>query len=211
MKKNDVQIGATYLVKVASNLVPVKITREHDSGGWEGTSVKTGKTIRIKTAQRLRKRLADPEHAKAIHKADQENARVRDERAKAEDGMTASERAMAESAPGAKKDAKATKDAKPGPERDTGERGATGAKGETKPMSLLDAAAHLLSLGTGDPMRCKDIVDLAAERGLWKPRDGKTPANTLSAAISREIKVKGEASRFVKAERGKFALAKKGA
>jgi len=54
MKKTDVKIGGTYLVKVASNLVPVKITREHDKGGWEGTSVKTGKTIRIKTAQRLR-------------------------------------------------------------------------------------------------------------------------------------------------------------
>ena len=175
MKKSDVQIGATYLVKVASNLVPVKITHEHDNGGWEGTSVKTGKTIRIKTAQRLRKPLADTGH-------------------------------------GAKSQAKATKDAKPAAERDTGERGATGAKRKTKPMSLLDAAAHLLSLGTGDPMRCKDIVDLAAERGLWTPRDGKTPENTLYAAISREIKVKGAASRFVKAERGKFALAsKKGA
>lgn len=59
MKKNDVQIGATYLIKVASNLVPVKITREHDHGGWEGTSLKTGKTIRIKTAGRLRKLVAD--------------------------------------------------------------------------------------------------------------------------------------------------------
>lgn len=54
MKKTDVKIGGTYMVKVASNLVPVKITREHDKGGWEGTSVKTGKAIRIKTAQRLR-------------------------------------------------------------------------------------------------------------------------------------------------------------
>jgi hypothetical protein len=62
MKKSDVQIGATFLVKVAGNLVPVKITREHDNGGWEGTSVKTGKTIRIKTAQRLRKPLADAAH-----------------------------------------------------------------------------------------------------------------------------------------------------
>jgi len=42
MKKNDVQIGATYLVKVASNLVPVKITREHASAeGWDGT-IKNG-------------------------------------------------------------------------------------------------------------------------------------------------------------------------
>ena len=169
MKKADVQTGATYLVKVAGNLVPVKITREHDNGGWEGTSVKTGKTIRIKSAQRLRKCLDD-------------------------------------AAPVAAKAEKATKDATDAPARDTGERGATGAKREAKPMSLLDAAAHLLSLGTGDPMRCKDIVDLAVARGLWTPRDGKTPANTLYAAISREIKTKGDASRFAKAERGKFAL-----
>jgi len=172
MKKNDVQIGGTYLVKVARNLVPVKIDREHDNGGWEGTSVKTGKTIRIKSAQRLRKCLDD-------------------------------------AVPVAAKAKEATKDATDAPQRDTGERDATGANREAKPMSLLDAAAHLLSLGTGDPMRCKDIVDLAVARGLWSPGNGRTPANTLYASILREIKTKGDASRFVKAERGKFALASK--
>ena len=170
MKKADVQTGATYLVKVAGNLVTVKITREHDNGGWEGRSVKTGKTIRIKSAQRLRKCLDD-------------------------------------AAPVAAKAKRATKDATDAPQRDTGECGATGPKRESTPMSLLDAAAHLLSLGTGDPMRCKDIVDLAVARGLWAPRNGgKTPANTLSAAIRREIKAKGDASRFRLAERGKFEL-----
>jgi hypothetical protein len=103
----------------------------------------------------------------------------------------------------------ATKDATDVPERDTGERAATGVKHDAKPMSLQDASAHLLSLGTGDPMRCKDIVDLAIGRGLWTPGKGKTPAATLHAAMSREIKTKGDASRFVKAERGKFALADK--
>ena len=169
MKKADVHVGATYLVKVAGNLVPVKITREHDNGGWLGTSVKTGKTIRIKSAQRLRKRLADAAHGTA----------------KAE---------------------KPTQDAKAEPGRDTGERGAKGADVGGKPMSLLEAAAHLLSLGTGDPMRCKDIVDLAVQRGLWTPKTGKTPANTLSAALRREIKLKGDASRFRLAEPGKFEL-----
>jgi len=173
MKKADVQVNGTYLVKVAGNLVPVKITREHDNGGWEGRSVKTGKTIRIKSPQRLRKCLDD-------------------------------------AAPVAAKAEDATKDATDAPERDTGEPVATGGQRDTdeaKPMSLLDAAAHLLSLGTGDPMRCKDIVDLAVARGLWTPGEGKTPSNTLYASILREIKTKGEASRFVKTERGKFALA----
>ena len=60
-----------------------------------------------------------------------------------------------------------------------------------------------------DPMRCKDIVDLAVARGLWTPGNGRTPANTLYASILREIKTKGDASRFVKADRGKFALTSK--
>jgi hypothetical protein len=171
MKKTDVQIDATYLVKVAGNLVPVRIDAEHDNGGWLGTSRKTGKQIRIKSPQRLRKRLDDaaPVAAKA-------------------------------------------KDATAPTERDTVERAATGGQREAnnaKPMSLLDAAAHLLSLGTGDAMRCKDIVNLAIQRRLWTPGKGKTPAATLHAAMSREIKAKGDASRFVKAERGKFALASK--
>jgi len=169
MKKNDVQIGVTYLVKVAGNLVPVKITREHDSGGWLGTSTKTGKTIRIKSAQRLRKRLDD-------------------------------------AAPMAKKHEEATKDATSAKQRAC----ATGGEPDGKPMSLLDAAAHILSLGAALPMRCKDIVDLAVARGLWTPGNGKTPANTLYASILREIKTKGDASRFRKAERGKFALVSKG-
>ncbi len=83
---------------------------------------------------------------------------------------------------------------------------AQGSAPAQKSMSLMDAAVHLLSLGTGDPMRCKDIVELAIKRGLWTPRTGKTPASTLYAAILREITLKGEASRFTKTERGKFAL-----
>jgi hypothetical protein len=115
-----------------------------------------------------------------------------------------------------KKASKSTKAATAAKQRDTDQRDATsgGPDGndgrQEKRMSLLDAAAHLLSLGTRDPMRCKDIVDLAVERGLWQPRNGgKTPANTLNAAIAKEIKTKGDDSRFVKVERGKYARAGK--
>ena len=173
MKNSDVQIGATYLVKVADNLAPVKLVREHPSGGWEGVSAKTGKTIRIKSAQRMRRRLVD-------------------------------------AAPGTAKVPEATQDTNVEHERDTGERGTNVGQPDGdaagKAMSLLDAAAHILSLGAGNPMRCKDIVDLAVKRQLWTPRKGKTPASTLYAAILREITTKGEASRFVKTERGRFAL-----
>ena len=182
MNKSDVSIGATYLLKVAGNLVPVKIIREHPGGGWEGTSVKTGKTIRIKSAQRIQKRLAEKQ-------------------AKSKDGRAASER-TAPSATGANKGAKATKDAKAPAKRDTGKRGAKGAKR----ASGLDAAAKVLA-EAGEPMSCKTIVERMLAKGLWQTK-GRTPASTIYAAISREIAAKGADARFRKVARGKFQLAR---
>ena len=45
-----------------------------------------------------------------------------------------------------------------------------------------------------------------ASQGLWSSPAGKTPSATLYSALLRELQVKGEQARFVKAERGKFAL-----
>jgi len=210
MKKADVKLGATYLTKVAGNLVPVKIDREHRHGGWEGTSQKSGKTIRIKSPQRLRKRLADAEQMRAMHKADQENARLAEERGKSPDGQTASERAMAESTPVVKKACKAAKTTTTKSGRDTGKRGATGAK--PKRLSILDAAAKVL--GERDPadgpLSCTAMVERMQAKGYWEPRKGGlTPSNTLYSALLREIKTKGEDSRFDKVERGRFALSLK--
>ena len=103
---------------------------------------------------------------------------------------------------GAKKAAKATKDAKPAGKRDTAQRDANGAK---RP-SGLDAAAKVLGEAK-EPLNCKEMVERMLAEGLWRT-GGKTPAATIYSAILREISGKGEASRFVKAERGKFTLAK---
>ena len=184
MKKSEIKIGRTYSAKVTGKIVPVRIDAENPRGGWNATNTHTNRPVRIKSAQRLR----DPANV---------------------GGTDTPKTGGAPSAPTAAKAEKAAPKAAAKPKRDTGERAATGGKPKAeKPMSLIDAAAHLLSLGSGNPMRCQDMVDLAAKRGLWTPRDGKTPANTLYAAILREIKTKGNASRFTKADRGKFALAK---
>ena len=45
-----------------------------------------------------------------------------------------------------------------------------------------------------------------ADKGYWSSPGGKTPHATLYSAILREIQAKGDQARFVKAERGKFAL-----
>lgn len=54
MQKHNVKVGTTYLVKVSGRLAAVRITREHDRGGWYGTNLATGREIRIRTAARLR-------------------------------------------------------------------------------------------------------------------------------------------------------------
>ncbi|MEX0777783.1 MAG: HTH domain-containing protein, partial [Phycisphaeraceae bacterium] len=72
---------------------------------------------------------------------------------------------------------------------------------KARDMAAADGAEEM-----EDPMRCKDIVDLVVKRQLWTPGKGKTPASTLYASILRELTTKGDACRFVKTERGKFAL-----
>ena len=66
-----------------------------------------------------------------------------------------------------------------------------------KKVSLLDLAAKILA-DTGEALNCKELVAKAKETG-WVST-GKTPEQTLYSGIFREIKEKGEASRFKKSE-----------
>jgi hypothetical protein len=56
-------------------------------------------------------------------------------------------------------------------------------------------------------MNCRKLIETMAAKSYWTPsQSGKTPQNTLHAAISKEIKLKGPDSRFEKVGRGQFAL-----
>ena len=112
----------------------------------------------------------------------------------------------AQGARGAKKAVKASRDTQAAPERATTQKGATQAQetGKAKKTGLIDAAI-LVMRDAGQPMNTKEVVDAVLAKGLWKS-DGKTPAATLYSSILREIQKKGDDARFVKAERGKFAL-----
>jgi hypothetical protein len=76
--------------------------------------------------------------------------------------------------------------------------------GGEKKLSALDAAAKVLA-EMGQAMTCQEMIAAMAEKSYWASPGGKTPAATLYSAILREITTKGEASRFQKTERGKFA------
>ena len=239
MKRDEVQIGKTYTAKVSDKLVPVRIEAENRHGGWDATNLVTGKKVRIKSPQRLRaevkadgakpaevadaaaavETVVDAKHLKAVGAADQENARLRDEREKAQDGMTKSERAMAKSAPkkakgarkgtvsptaatGGKKGAKGTTKAKPKKAATRAKQGDQKAK--PKKPSGLDAAARVLA-ESGEPMGVKEIVEAAFEKGYWTS-GGKTPWATVYSAIIREVATKGKDSRFKKVDRGRFTV-----
>ena len=73
-----------------------------------------------------------------------------------------------------------------------------------KGLSLLNAAAAVLEQ-SDEPLAVRAMIEKAKESGLWTPKGGKTPEQTLYSAIIREIKDKGDGSRFRKAGRGLFA------
>jgi len=58
MKKSEVEVGGVYVAKVSGRLVAVRIDRESPYGGWQATNLKSGRSIRIRTAARLRGRAA---------------------------------------------------------------------------------------------------------------------------------------------------------
>ena len=70
-------------------------------------------------------------------------------------------------------------------------------------LSGLDAAYRVLA-ESGRPMRVKEIAETAMQSEYCDLK-GATPDLTISAAMQRDIKVKAENSRFVKAGKGLFA------
>jgi len=180
MKKSDVKVGAIYSAKVSGSVVPVRIDRENPHGGWDGTNMKTKKSVRIKSAQRLRGKAATWPGKPAAKPAD----------------------AAAETAPAVQKGGPTKK----GVTVPTAKKKRQPKTEKERKPSGLDAAAQVLA-EAGEPLSTKEMVERMLAKGLWKT-SGKTPAATIYAAILRECQKKGSESRFRKVERGKFELAK---
>src|SRR4051812_46212581 len=96
MKKDEIEVGGTYLAKVGVRSVEVTIESENGKGGWNAKSVATGKPIRLK----------DPKHLKPVT--------TNDAGGNADSDNSAPEPAKPRKrAAGAKRAAKAPKEAKP--------------------------------------------------------------------------------------------------
>ena len=79
---------------------------------------------------------------------------------------------------------------------------------KAKKTSALDAAVRVLE-EAGQPMTCPGMIEAMTTKGYWTSPKGATPSATLYSAVLREIAAKVKDARFVRTERGKFALAKK--
>jgi len=54
MRKSEVVNGGRYTTKITGKITTVKILGENRFGGWNATNEATGRTVRIKSAQKLR-------------------------------------------------------------------------------------------------------------------------------------------------------------
>jgi hypothetical protein len=195
MKKNEVKIGGVYTAKVTNKVVQVRIDAESRYGGWDGTNMETGKKVRIKSPTRLRAAVGGDGAATGAKKAKGgKKAKVPAEAAQAQTSAPTAEDVATQTTP--TKDAKADKAKK--------SRAKKAKADKPNRTSGLDAAAKVLE-ESGEPMTAKEMVEAAEAKGYWKSPGGKTPHATVYSAIIREIAAKGDASRFVKTERGKFA------
>jgi hypothetical protein len=110
--------------------------------------------------------------------------------------MTAKKkRATPASTPAAKKPPPAKRGAKPPADPNAA---------ADKKLSALDAAAKVLR-ETGQATSCPELIAQRTAKGYWSSPKGKTPSATLYAALTREIRLKGKAARFVKTGPGRFA------
>ena len=69
---------------------------------------------------------------------------------------------------------------------------------------FLDVAYKILR-EKGEPLSAKDIVELAINNGELSTK-GMTPSQTMKSKLSTDILRRGDKSRFMRAEQGKFAL-----
>ena len=228
MKKDDVQLGGTYVAKVSGSLTTVRIQRESQYGGWDAINTVSGRPVRIKSAQRLR--YAANRRAKVVEAPPDRDVcatvgcggqaviehlgRPRcqkcweDECANEQqvDAMVASDSSESISTgdTNVATKTKTTKSSKTANRKPSARK--PKADGAPKRVSALDAAAQVLK-AKGEAMRATELIAAMAEKGLWTSPGGKTPHATLYAAIIREIGAKGKDARFRKVEAGKFEYA----
>jgi hypothetical protein len=185
MKKAEVKIGGKYYANVTGKKVEIQIDSEKPSGGWNATNLATGKKIQVKSAQRLHGEVGKGKSATKT----QSDSQAQPPNDADPDIVPLKPKRSAKNAEGQepKRSAKKTEGQEP------------------KRLSAL-AAAHKVLCEATEPLNVQQMIEAMTDKGYWTSPGGKTPHATLYSAILRDLS-KGQASRFVKTDRGRFVAA----
>jgi hypothetical protein len=78
MKTTQVKLGGLYEVKVSGRMARVRVLGTNPLGGYDGRNEETGRAVRLRSARRLRRLLAEP-GTSAREAREQEAGRLRDQ------------------------------------------------------------------------------------------------------------------------------------
>lgn len=179
-----IKIGSCYIARLSKGEAPVRIESVHEDGGWVAKTLLTSRITRIKDKNQILEPY-DPEALEETPSVVEETPETPEPVIESETVEEPASIPEETPTPGETEDIYDVLRRKP-----------------RRTMTLLEAAHRVLTEYGGD-LSVGDIITAAQNKGYWQTA-GKTPANTLCAAMTREIKSKGTASRFVKSERGRF-------
>ena len=185
METKNIKLGQVYVTETPKGDIPVRLERLHPKGGWTARALTHGRTMQIKTESQLLFLCTDEEVRGIAHgvmpkrRSKIQGPVFREPIAPIVEGETARPFKRVKRPP-VKRVVIVTR------------------------LNILDAAYRILS-ETKKAMTTREIVAACAENRYWVS-DAKTPWQTLTAAMNRDIQTKGTQSRFQKIERGKFTL-----
>ena len=184
-----IKIGKCYIATLSKGEAPIRIESVHEDGGWVARTLLTSRMTRIKTPEQIVRECEPSELEEYTNRSNERPVRVTE--------VTTVVESTAEIEP-----TKSVPTVDIMPEGETDDIYEMLRRKPKSKMSLLDAAHRVLTEFGGE-LSASDIVKAVVQKGYWQTQ-GKTPGNTLNAAITREIKANGENSRFAKGTRGCF-------
>jgi len=180
-----IKLGQIYVIKTTNGEIPVRLECYHPNGGWTARALTHGRRLQIKTERQLLFLCTDDE-VRGIAR-----------------GVMPKRRSKIQGPVYREPMAPVAESESPRPVRKVKRPQVKRVVIVTR-LNLIDAAHRVLS-ETKKAMTVREIVAACAEKRYWSST-AKTPWQTLSGALNREIEANGTQSRFQKVERGKFAV-----
>ena len=213
MKANSIIIGNQYEVKAGRNVTVVKVKSINETtGGWRCETTK-GKAMNIADAARFLKEVTPKKEKAKTEKAAPAKEKTSEKKPSLKEVIQSKVVALIPKGRRATGTMRDLDDPTFSRKHHVTKNGVLVLEPDDKPkhlgpkpkgqMSALSAAYRVLQ-EAGKPMGVREILETALAK-KYCDIGGKTPFNTINGGIRKEIKVKGEASRFVWAGPGLFA------